>query len=457
MTGIPELHAVSLFSNCGAGDVGYARAGFNFAVMAELDPRRLSVAKLNVPGAELVPGDLRETWPEVVSAYRNLELGPPALLAACPPCQGMSSARSGRGKENDPDAGSRDERNLLVDVIGRVAHALKPRVIVVENVQAFLTRLVRHPVGGYPISAAALLARSLNGDYRLSALSADLADFGVPQQRKRAFLCFVRRDDPAIGMLDATARAPFPRPSHAPDAGGRHITLREALAALGGEELDAASAGTCGTGMHGVPHWDAQQYRMIATIPPNSGAGAWNNDLCDRCGATAGRDDAQCQRCDQVLPRPVVIEDDGHVRLVKGFRTSSYTRMHPDQPAATITTASGHVGSDRTVHPWENRVLSVAECSHLQTFPKNFDWGEALRKWGATNVRAMIGEAVPPQFTEQHGEVLAGLLTGDPRRAAIAREDRRVTKALSKLAGANAAARLAATELRQAARAGTPR
>lgn len=33
-----KLRAVSLFSNCGAGDVGYRDAGFRFDVMAELDP-----------------------------------------------------------------------------------------------------------------------------------------------------------------------------------------------------------------------------------------------------------------------------------------------------------------------------------------------------------------------------------------------------------------------------------
>src|SRR5580700_4934717 len=112
------FHSVSLFSNCGAGDVGFARAGFRFDVMAELDPRRLDVALLNHPHATGVPGDLRETLPNVVAAYRERAGdAPPALLAACPPCQGLSSAQSARGDATDPDVGSRDRRNLLVAVI----------------------------------------------------------------------------------------------------------------------------------------------------------------------------------------------------------------------------------------------------------------------------------------------------------------------------------------------------
>jgi len=50
-----------------------------------------------------------------------------------------------------------------VDVIADVAEALSPRVVVVENVPAFLTRLVKHPRTGEPVlvlnSYAAPLAR----------------------------------------------------------------------------------------------------------------------------------------------------------------------------------------------------------------------------------------------------------------------------------------------------------
>jgi DNA (cytosine-5)-methyltransferase 1 len=193
--------------------------------------------------------------------------------------------------------------------------------------------------------------------------------------------------------------------------------------------------------MHAVPLWNNTRYRMVAAIPPNTGAGAWSNNDCDACGGGAAPEDSQCRSCGTTLLRPVVRGSDGRTRLVRGFRTSSYTRMHPDRPAATVTTASGHLGSDRTLHPWENRVLSALECCHLQTFPSDFEWGDALRRWGSTNVRAMIGEAVPPLFTQQHGEVLAGMLTGEPKRAAIAASDVRVRRALLGLAHAEATAR----------------
>ena len=439
------LPAVSLFSNCGAGDLGYATAGFNFEVLAELDARRLSIAQLNLPDAAAVPGDLRQTWRTVVETYRERHgERPPSLLAACPPCQGMSSARSGRGRQDDADAGSRDERNLLVAVIASVTHALRPDILVVENVPAFLTRRVRHPRTGSPVSAALLLARSLKRHYEIFPMLTDLADFGVPQTRKRAFICFVRRDLEAHARMHANARAPFPRPTHDPSSGGEHITLEAALRELAAPSLDSRSAASAGTGMHAVPIWNPITYRMVSAIPANSGRGAWENSRCLSCNAeTADIDAVVCTACGRALPRPVVPDEEGSFRLIRGFRTSSYRRMRTDSPAATITTASGHVGSDRTIHPSENRLLSPYECAHLQGFPPDFKWGESLKKWGYTNVRAMIGEAVPPTFTELHGEVLAGFLTASPTRAAIATTDPRVVKARRYLAKAESDAKAA--------------
>jgi len=146
-------------------------------------------------------------------------------------------------------------------------------------------------------------------------------------------------------------------------------------------------------------------------------------------------DAVTCPNCSGPLLRPIVQEKDGSYRLVKGFK-SSYRRMYADRPAATVTTASGHIGSDYTIHPTQNRLLSPLECSLLQTFPSDFKWGDALKKLGHTNVREMIGEAVPPAFTKLHGEVLLGILRREWARAPMASSDDRITKGWTKLAAA---------------------
>lgn len=429
------LRAVSLFTNCGAGDIGYARAGFQFEVMAELDPRRLQVALLNHRSASGISGDLRSTWAEVVRRYRaSVGDVPPALLAACPPCQGMSSIRSGRGRASDPDAGTQDGRNLLVEVIADTARELRPRIVVVENVPAFFVRKVRHPRTGRAISAAWLLRRRLQNDYACFPFLVDLAEYGVPQTRKRAFLTFVRRQDEGLQRLVDKEAAPYPRPTRSTNHPRRKpVTVRQALAELGASSLDAASpeaASDANDALHSVPVWDEERYAMVAAIPFDSGRSAWETSRCRGCGLVrANADCARCPKCDSPLLRPVTKARNGRWRLISGFRSSSYRRMHSDRPAATVTTASGHIGSSFTIHPFENRLLSPRECAHLQTLPRSFRWGDALDRWGATNVRAMIGEAVPPMFTRLHGIVLNWVLTGRLTRTPIYASDARCVRA----------------------------
>lgn len=435
-----RLRAISLFSNCGAGDLGYRDAGFRFDVMAELDPRRLEVCLLNHPTAVGVPGDLRVTWKKAIKAYRDKAgAARPALLCACPPCQGISSARSGRGRHDDVEAGSRDERNLLVTVIAKVALRLEPAIVVVENVPAFLTRRVRHPADGEPVSAALFLIEILSKRYVPFPMLTDLCDFGVPQSRTRAFITFVRRDLAGLSRLLSLARAPYPRPPLG-DYDARPVTLDQALANFGLPDLDAASPTTAAAGgyggLHAVPVWDARTYAMVSAIPPGSGRSAWENNQCPNCGTVeVGPADAQCPYCRSALLRPVVRESDGSIRLIRGFKTS-YRRMLGNRPASTVTTASGHIGSDYTIHPHQSRLLSTLECALLQTFPRDFRWGDALKKWGHTNLRDMIGEAVPPAFTRAHGEVLAGVLRRQWTLAPISQSDERIEDAWEKLSGA---------------------
>lgn len=431
------MRAVSLFSNCGAGDVGYAAAGFTFDSLAEIDERRLAVANRNHTSAVCVVGDLRKTWPTVVNGARARDNNPLALLSACPPCQGMSSARGKRGSQHDADAGSSDDRNLLVLPIAHVATALRPRMIVVENVTAFLTRKVRHPVTGVAISAANLLISILEQDYHVFPLVTDLSDYGVPQTRRRAFLTFIRCDELCLPELLATGKSPYPQPTHARDQGGSPIKLRDALQNLRLSELDAASreaAHDPSRPMHCVPVWTSERYTMIAAIPANSGASAWQSFSCATCGPVKPRRNAvNCPFCGTPLPRPIM-RSKGRRRLIRGFHNSTYRRMHPDVPAQTITTASGRIGGNYTIHPWENRVLSPLECAYLQTFPETFAWGDALEENGHTRIRAMIGEAVPPLFTRQHGAALVALLQSEKTRQLLNSSDVRCARAERALA-----------------------
>jgi DNA (cytosine-5)-methyltransferase 1 len=316
----------------------------------------------------------------------------------------------------------------------RLPAVFAPRLIVVENVAAFLTRKVRHPYTSEPISASRLLISLLSSDYYAFPVVAQLEEWGVPQTRKRAFITFVHRDEAALDYLVRSQRAPYPVPHRARDHGGDGpFTLAQAFQSMNLPILDAKTpeeARDPRRPMHAVPVWSDRRYPMVAAIPANSGATAWENRRCELCCLEfdVGPDSVACPSCGGPLLRPLLFMDDGW-RLVNGFPSTSYRRMAPDRPAATITTASGHIGSSITIHPWENRLLSPLECAALQTFPEDFDWGDALKRWGPTNVRAMIGEAVPPLFTFLHGVALRTLLTRTPSMPLLSVNDRRCVRA----------------------------
>ena len=416
------MPAISLFSNCGAGDVGYRRAGFRFAVMAELEEQRMEVCALNHHGTHAVPGDLRETWPTVVAAWRE-QYGDsrPELLCACPPCQGMSSARAKRGHDNNPLHGNRDERNLLVEVVAKVILETRPRVVVLENVPTFLSRQVLHPDFLPPteeprgITAPRLLLERVSEQYRFFPVLVDLADYGVPQRRKRAFITLVHVDEPWLADLEASGHLPFPAPTTA----AQRVSFAEWFAQPGHQvsELDHVTMpADPADPLHAVSPWKAgdRRYDLINATPPDGGS-AWLNTRCKNGHDNPGvsKEAIRCTHpeCQALLLRPVVKnKKTGEWRLITGFHNTSYRRLDSREVASTVTTASGHIGSDVNLHPTQNRVLSPRECAELQTFPRDFNWGKVLKDKSLNKIRCMIGEAVPPLFTQAHGEVLASLL-----------------------------------------------
>src|SRR5690606_31565301 len=104
----------------------------------------------------ILVGDIRKVRPS----------GRCDVLVAGPPCQGFSTL--GRRQHDDP-------RNSLSLQVVKWARALKPRVVVIENVAAFLDS-----------PQWTSIYRSLKRlDYTVEPHVLDAFDFGVPQRRKR--------------------------------------------------------------------------------------------------------------------------------------------------------------------------------------------------------------------------------------------------------------------------------
>lgn len=76
--------------------------------------------------------------------------------------------------------------------------------------------------------------------------------------------------------------------------------------------------------------------------------------------------------------------------------TSVYSRMHPENPAPTITSGFGSIGQGRFGHPYERRTLTPHEAARVQFIPDFFKFSDELNR---VALQKMIGNAVPPKLT----------------------------------------------------------
>jgi DNA (cytosine-5)-methyltransferase 1 len=214
----------------------------------------------------------------------------------------------------------------------------------------------------------------------------------------------------------------LPLPTHGKNGNGdlpSWISLSDWLVLLNYKPLDAISKESAidrDDALHQVPYYSDDRYLMVADIPKNSGKSAYQNSVCHRCGkkdVLEGK--IYCTNCRAPLITRPYVKTGRKYRLIKGF-ASSYRRMYPDRPSATITTASSHIGSDYKIHPWENRVLSMRECADIQTVPRKYDFSLAFEIDRKYLIRQIIGESLPPWFTYQHGILVSGWLAQKPSR-----------------------------------------
>ena len=407
------LTAVSLFSGAGLSDLGYEMAGFRFVVQVEVDEKRAALGAANFPNSTWLTRDVCGGADEIATAYHRATSQQLDLLVATPPCQGMSSSNPSRGKRRSPRAQELEAKNRLMLEVIPVAQRLKPRVIVAENVRPVLTLKVKY--AGADGTVIDHIRNHLT-DYEVFPEVVNVADYGIPQVRKRALVVAIHKDEPCLASTSSSNRVPLPSPTHSerPTNGALPwVSIRQWLQLMEYEQLDAKSEeAACGEHwLHFVPSYGIDRYMQVSQIPPNSGRSAFENDMCPSCGRQQVPPEMiLCPSCGEVMRNRPYVERNGKPALINGFH-SSYRRMRPERPSYTITTNSSHIGSDFKVHPWENRVLSILECGDLQTIPRFYDWTLAKENRTLYLIRNLIGEAFPTYFTYLHGQVLAVLLS----------------------------------------------
>ena len=167
----------STFTGVGGADMGFEAAGMTISWQCELDAWKRSVLAAHYPNIPIY---------EDITTLEDPE--PVDLMVGGFPCQDLSVAGQRKGFSG--------ERSVLAFEFLRIAEALKPRWLVLENVPGLLSsnkgldfqRLLREMVAsGY----GGIAWRCLDARY-----------FGVPQRRRRIFIVARRAE---VGVDPRTA------------------------------------------------------------------------------------------------------------------------------------------------------------------------------------------------------------------------------------------------------------
>jgi len=326
-----RLRLIDLFCGAGGLTLGFVRAGFRPIYAVESHPAFAQTYAANF-GAHVDTRAIEEAVQDGTLLRKRAE-----VVVGGPPCQGFSNLTGNR--RNDP-------RRALWRYFMDVVKSSRCKVFLLENVP----NLLRSDEGEAISEAARDMGFDVSGKVLLAS------NFGVPQNRKRAFIVGSR-----IGPIDL------------PEGNGESQTVREAFRGLPAKPnvLHLDRNGPIPTKrLHIGRRPTALSLKRYALIPPGG-----------------NRFDLQ-RLAPELTPRCWIRKTSGGTDL--------FGRLEWDGPArCTIRTEFYKPEKGRYLHPSENRPITHWEAARLQTFPDDFLWcGTKIQ------IAIQIGNAVPPKLAE---------------------------------------------------------
>ena len=393
---------IDLFAGCGGLSLGLGASGFQTLIGVEAHADAFATYKKNILSRKASnhawpewlmqkPWRAEELLTEHECALKNLR-GSVDLVAGGPPCQGFSM--NGQRRPDDP-------RSQMVEVYLGFVELVRPRLVLLENVQGFQS--MKHKTGGTYRDHVHREFDRLG--YECWSELVRASDFGVPQRRPRFVLIAAPK-----GSLRGIN--PFERLR----VGRRSFMRARGLDAAGVGAADAISDLLEGDEALPLdPVWGNQGFRTL--VRSSTAKSAYQKLM--RKGSRGQPKDMRLprhrpdsvDRMEDILnscERGVCLRPDDRARL--GIKKRSTTPLDGARPAPTISTLP-----DDFIHYARPRSMTVREHARLQSFPDWFSFEGPYTTGGKRRKDAcpkftQVGNAVPPLLAEAIGAVLIGLL-----------------------------------------------
>lgn len=436
-------YAIDLFCGAGGCSEGLIQSGFHILFSSDISDMVEVTYKYRHAQLGLIQGqntwferaDIRNLHGDFINQkiseleiFRNQDVPEIDLMIGGPSCQGFS--RAGRRDKEDP-------RNLLFGEYVRVINEVKPKYIVLENVEGFMDMqflgykgldlydeegniVEEGPV--YPDGSVTpnILTAELNriGYSTLKPRILNAADYGVPQRRNRVIFIGYRNNLPAPSYPEPTVEA------------GHHLSLKDAIGDLVNDTnirnrvnqrlsdyQRESRAGRTPSFVTGQPIPCDRRHLQNLELPNatdvvlerfdlfNQGeSGSMLRKRIKEQGIDITGKNALIKRCCEKLNmqandvvdlfRNVNAPDDAIDILLT--KKNIRQRLDSTEPSPTVVTLP-----DDYINPWEARTISVREMARCQSFDDSFEF-LGKRTTGGLKRRVevpqctQVGNAVPP-------------------------------------------------------------
>lgn len=437
------FYAIDLFCGAGGCSEGLIQAGFHILFSSDISDmvektyvhRHEQLGLIQGKNTWFERADIRDLTGDIIhdriaslEMFKGKKIPDIDLMIGGPSCQGFS--RAGRRDKNDP-------RNMLFGEYVRVINQIRPKYIVLENVEGFMDMQfmgyegitgIKYPDGSVTPD---LLQSELKeiGYQTLEPQILNAADYGVPQRRRRVIF---------IGYREGAKVPSYPKPT----TPNKHLTLKDAIGDLILDEnirnavnsrkshYQVESRNGRTPGMDGKPIQLKGELsctklpnatpivteRFSLFLPGESGSNLrkrikeqgidLNNvpllvDLCcEKLGWTK-------KQVINNFANSKVDDDAIDVLLTK---KNIRQRWDGKQPSATIVSIA-----DDYISPWEPRTFSVREMARCQSFDDSFEFLGKVTTGGLSRrvevpQYTQVGNAVPPLLAKAVAEEIIKVL-----------------------------------------------
>ena len=422
-------YAIDLFCGAGGCSEGLIQAGFHILFSSDISDmvevtytnRHRQLGLIQGENTWFERADIRDLtgkdiWKHIMGLeiLKGKEMPQIDLMIGGPSCQGFS--RAGRRDKSDP-------RNTLFGEYVRVIKEVKPKYIVLENVEGFIDMQfmgykgitgIEYPDG----SVTPYILRSELREIGYETLEPKIlnaVDYGVPQRRRRIIF---------IGYRKGLKAPKYPEPTVKPN---EQVTLLEAIGDLVADPNKREEVNPCSSqfqmdsrqgrtpGIDGKPIKAkkmtnmelSKQTRIVRERFELFRPGESNANLKKRVleqGIDISREPELIAFCSEKLD----MESNKVVELFKNAAATKEQveilltkknirqRWAENEPSATIVTIP-----DDYISPWEPRTFSVREMARCQSFDDSFEFLGKRTTGGSRRKKEVpqytqVGNAVPP-------------------------------------------------------------